>query len=143
MVPRKFLIGALVLGSLVAVASGKVGLEAKGPKNANNPPVADAGLDKSVAAGDTITLDGAGSYDSDGDRLNFSWSLVSVPPGSTAQLSDPQSVKPNFVADLLCRCWPTLSCSAHGSPLPATARTAPRGFWPSSSIRKATRARLS
>ena len=50
--------------------------------------------------GDTVTLNGSNSSDLDGDPLNFSWSFVSLPEGSTANLSDPASRIPYFVADL-------------------------------------------
>jgi hypothetical protein len=46
-------------------------------------PVANAGLDRNVKAGALVQLDGSGSYDPDGDRLSYQWSLVSAPPGST------------------------------------------------------------
>ncbi|MDJ0870111.1 MAG: PKD domain-containing protein, partial [Myxococcota bacterium] len=64
------------------------------------PPVADAGPDQTVAVGDTVSLDGSGSSDVDGDLLTFEWSLVSVQPGSLARLDDRSSVFPTFVADL-------------------------------------------
>ena len=54
----------------------------------NNPPSANAGPDQTVLIGDTVTLDGSRSHDDDGNPLTFVWSLVSVPTGSTAALSD-------------------------------------------------------
>jgi hypothetical protein len=66
----------------------------------NTPPVADAGPDQTVAVNDTVALDGSGSSDDDGDPLTFSWSLTTVPVGSTATLSDTTAVSPSFVADV-------------------------------------------
>ena len=67
---------------------------------ANTRPVADAGVDQTAIAGDTVTLDGSGSSDADGDALIFFWSLISAPPGSTASLDDPISVTPSIETDL-------------------------------------------
>ena len=66
----------------------------------NTAPTADAGPDQSVAKNDTVTLDGSGSSDPDGDGLTYSWTLTSVPSGSGAALSDPAAVGPTFVADV-------------------------------------------
>jgi hypothetical protein len=66
----------------------------------NSAPVAEAGDPKTAQVGDTITLDGSGSSDADGDLLNFGWSIVSRPGGSTASLSGADTVSPSFVADL-------------------------------------------
>ena len=66
----------------------------------NSVPVANAGPDQSGYFGDTITLDGGGSSDVDGDDLTYQWSLTSKPAGSTTVLSDPTAAKPTFVIDV-------------------------------------------
>jgi hypothetical protein len=65
----------------------------------NSPPVANAGLDQTPFVTDTVTLDGSGSIDVDGDSLTFAWSFVSVPAGSAATLSDLFAVNPFFFVD--------------------------------------------
>ncbi|NWG12949.1 MAG: tandem-95 repeat protein [Acidobacteria bacterium] len=66
---------------------------------ANSKPVANAGPDQSVALGALVTLNGENSSDADGDSLTFQWSLLSVPAGSAAVLSDVSAVMPTFTAD--------------------------------------------
>ncbi len=63
------------------------------------PPKANAGPDQSVFVGDTAVLNGAGSTDPDGLPLTYHWSLVSVPAGSAATLTGPNSVSPTFGVD--------------------------------------------
>lgn len=65
----------------------------------NSAPVAEAGTDQSLFVGDTATLDGSASSDIDGDLLQYYWSLISRPDGSTAELSDPAAVQPTFTVD--------------------------------------------
>ena len=65
----------------------------------NSPPVANAGTDQSVFVGATVTLNGSGSTDVDGDLLTHAWSLTTVPPGSAATLTSPTALMPTFVAD--------------------------------------------
>ncbi|MGH7654611.1 MAG: PKD domain-containing protein [Gemmatimonadaceae bacterium] len=49
--------------------------------------------------GDTVVLNGSGSSDADGDSLTYSWTLVSVPPGSSAALQFTDGPDPALVAD--------------------------------------------
>jgi len=68
-------------------------------QSGNTPPVADAGTDRTVTVGGTVTLDGTGSYDADGDALNYAWTLTR-PAGSSATLSSATASRPNFTADV-------------------------------------------
>jgi len=65
----------------------------------NVKPVADAGGNQAVIVGDTVFLDGSGSYDANFDLLSYSWSFVSKPSGSLAELSDANVVDPSFTVD--------------------------------------------
>ncbi len=47
----------------------------------NTAPVAVGGADQDVFVGDFVQLDGAGSYDADGDRLSYLWTAVTGPVG--------------------------------------------------------------
>jgi RHS repeat-associated protein len=62
-------------------------------------PTANAGPDQNATVGATVRLDGSASSDGDGDPLHFHWSLITVPEGSTAILSDPASVNPTLTLD--------------------------------------------
>lgn len=42
----------------------------------NHAPVANAGNNKSYAEGSTVSLDGSGSYDPDGDALSYQWNSL-------------------------------------------------------------------
>jgi hypothetical protein len=64
-------------------------------------PVADAGPDQAISiVGSVVQLDGTKSYDLDEDNFVFEWSITRRPTGSAAQLSDPSSPTPTFVADV-------------------------------------------
>ena len=66
----------------------------------NDPPTAHAGRAQQVYAGDRVTLDGRDSSDPNGDGLSYEWSIISKPRVSKASLSNPNVVKPSFVADV-------------------------------------------
>lgn len=62
---------------------------------ANHVPVANAGADQTVKAGATVTLDGSGSSDRDGDDLTYGWTQRA---GPTVTLSSATAVSPTFTA---------------------------------------------
>lgn len=65
----------------------------------NHLPVANAGLDQSLAVGISTVLDGGGSNDADGDPLSYFWTFLQTPAGSNAQLSEPTAINPGFQID--------------------------------------------
>ena len=65
----------------------------------NVRPVANAGLNRIAAVGATVALDGAGSFDADGNVIGYSWSLVQVPRASKAALSARAAVRPTLTLD--------------------------------------------
>jgi hypothetical protein len=66
----------------------------------NSAPVARAGADQTVSIGSTVQLDGTASIDSESDPLEFRWSFVSRPAGSTIRLLNANGGRPMFVPDL-------------------------------------------
>ncbi|MBI2945521.1 MAG: hypothetical protein HYY25_15110 [Candidatus Wallbacteria bacterium] len=57
------------------------------------PPKADAGADQAGTVGATIVLDGADSFDPNGNPVVYTWAQVS---GPAAALNDPTSARPSF-----------------------------------------------
>jgi len=66
-----------------------------GGGNSNEPPVANAGPDQTLYIRATVTLDGTGSSDADGDSLTYTWIQTS---GITVQLVAAQTPHPVFNA---------------------------------------------
>ncbi len=67
--------------------------QANSCSGSNEPPVANSGADQTVTEDDTVTLDGSGSYDPDGNPISFTWSQTA---GPSVALSDPASESPTF-----------------------------------------------
>jgi len=67
----------------------------------SNPPTASAGPDQTVRQGSLVHLDGGASTDdvTPVQSLAFTWTLTSVPAGSTAALSGASTATPSFLAD--------------------------------------------
>lgn len=67
---------------------------------ANAIPVARIDAPSDVTRGDTVTLDGSGSEDADGDSLQYRWRFIqNRPRGSSAELSSTDGAETTFVAD--------------------------------------------
>ncbi len=65
----------------------------------NIKPVANAGTSQSAVVGDTVTINGSGSTDGNGDNLTYQWSFSSVPDGSNAEIAGPTAITTTFVPD--------------------------------------------
>jgi len=61
----------------------------------NDFPIADAGDDQTVDENTSVTLDGFGSFDPEGENLSYSWRQIA---GPSVTLSDPGYEKPTFTA---------------------------------------------
>ena len=93
------LIALLFIALFISACSGDSDTPSNVPFT-NTAPVADAGPDQTVTFGESVSLDGTGSSDANGDILTFAWTMTDRPTGSTAQLSDPTVEQPGFTPDV-------------------------------------------
>ncbi|MBI5136620.1 MAG: FG-GAP repeat protein [Nitrospirae bacterium] len=63
---------------------------------ANRPPVANAGLARTIAVNNQVVLDGAASADPDGDPLTYLWTVDAQPAGAAVVLSSTTAPRPTF-----------------------------------------------
>ncbi|WP_164002395.1 PKD domain-containing protein [Pyxidicoccus caerfyrddinensis] len=64
----------------------------------NRAPVADAGADRSIVAGSSVSVQGQG-HDENGDTLTFAWTITRRPNGSTATLQQADTQRPSLALD--------------------------------------------
>ncbi|WP_276257465.1 PKD domain-containing protein [Haloglomus litoreum] len=87
---RARLVPLVLLVAAATVATG-------GVVGAEEPPLADAGLDQQVQQNATVLLDAAGSRDPDGEIRSYSWT-IETPDGRTVRPADPDAARTSFVA---------------------------------------------
>jgi serine protease len=78
-----------VVDNAGATGSDEVRITINAP-NSNTAPVANAGVDQTAIAGDTVTLSGAGT-DADGDPLIYAWRQINGPPISLTNANTPNA----------------------------------------------------
>ena len=74
----------------------------------NNPPTADAGPIQNVDEGDTVTLDGTNSTDSEGSIASYAWTQTA---GDSVTLDTTDPSQPTFTAPLVDAAGDTLTFS--------------------------------
>jgi hypothetical protein len=65
----------------------------------NQTPIANAGADANMILGESIKLDGNGSYDPEGSSLTYQWEVVKKPAGSKIDTALQSKANPYFSAD--------------------------------------------
>jgi adhesin/invasin len=91
--------GAYVLQLTVNDGQGNTATSSVEVSTQPMPPIANAGPDQHVNAGESVQLDGSQSTAPDGDTLTYLWSFTFLPSNSTAVLTGATTAAPSFTAD--------------------------------------------
>jgi YVTN family beta-propeller protein len=98
-------VSAIATATNTVVATVTVGSQPFGIATANlkPPPTAVAGPNQTITVDQTVHLDGSGSFAPNTlpANLQYAWSFVSRPAGSSAVLSGANTATPSFVADAI------------------------------------------
>ena len=95
------LAGFSLVGCAPGTPSGQTELVVGGATAPNTTlPFAEAGENKGIITGQSITLDGSNSLDADGDILSYNWSIYSAPETSNASLTQRSSSKSQLIPDI-------------------------------------------
>ena len=62
-----------------------------------NAPTAEAGAPVVIELGDTAYLDGSGSWDPDGDSLDYVWDVTSTPVGGSPNIAGATTITPTLM----------------------------------------------
>jgi uncharacterized repeat protein (TIGR01451 family) len=92
----KPLVAGTLPNTVTLAVSGTVKTDTANLTVENVAPVAAAGTDQTKSVSDTVTLDGSGSTDDNGDTLTYGWVQTGGSP--TVTLSDPAAQQPTFTA---------------------------------------------
>ncbi|ACM18554.1 hypothetical protein Geob_0181 [Geotalea daltonii FRC-32] len=92
-----YTIGLVVTDSVAASTESSITVTATLPI----APVANAGTSQSVTMGTVVTLDGSASTVGAGKTASYSWAIATKPSGGVASISNPTTVKPTFIPDVV------------------------------------------
>lgn len=92
-------IPVVCVAALIAACGSGGGGGDPPPPPANRAPIANAGADLTGTTGESLTLNGSGSSDPDGNPLSYDWTLISGPSGG-GSLSDATSASARFQATM-------------------------------------------
>lgn len=98
--PTVALGGETLSFKLTVTANGKSNTDTVGiaVSNVNHTPVAEAGIDQSIAEGSPVALDGTGSFDIDNDAFDYTWVQES---GPAVTITGANTATPSFTAPVV------------------------------------------
>lgn len=93
----------VVVSTLTACGDSEISDDNSKTITSNTAPSSNAGSDQTVFLNSTVILSGEQSSDADEDDLSYSWTLSTIPSGSSATLSSESNISPSFTADVIGR----------------------------------------